>query len=137
MIGAIEALTVGTNDADWPNIWPIIRDHPEFGRSLIGSISYGHTGTADFLLQKLTEEQLGELYAWLLVNYPPSSLDHGNHRPLSQPRAHHFFATTACNARLSSSSSATVCLSWWFSSSSCRSRFASLTSIPPYFPFQR
>src|SRR5664280_387876 len=53
---------------------------------------------------------------------------HHYHCLLSQPRAHHFFATTACNARLSSSSSATVCLSWWFSSSSCRSRFASLTS---------
>ena len=45
--------------------------------------------------------------------------------------------TTACNARLSSSSSATTCFSCRFSSSSCRSRRASLTSIPPYFAFQR
>src|SRR5208283_3058559 len=52
-------------------------------------------------------------------------------------RAYHFFVTTACNARLSSSSSATACFSCRFSSSSCRSRRASLTSIPPYFAFQR
>src|ERR1700690_774262 len=42
---------------------------------------------------------------------------HHYHRFLPQLRAHHFYATTAYNARLSSSSSATVCLSWWFSSS--------------------
>src|ERR1019366_10199303 len=54
-----------------------------------------------------------------------------------QLRAYHLFVTTACNARLSSNSPATACFSCRFSSSSCRSRRASLTSIPPYFAFQR
>jgi len=43
---------------------------------------------------------------------------HHQHRLSPHLRAHHFFATTACNARLSSSSSATVCFSCRFSSSS-------------------
>src|SRR4029077_674634 len=62
---------------------------------------------------------------------------HHPHRLPLHLRAYHFFVTTACNARLSSSSSATACFSCRFSSSSCRNRRASLTSIPPYFAFQR
>src|SRR5271169_1898030 len=62
---------------------------------------------------------------------------HHSHRLPLHLRAYHFFVTTACNARLSSSNSATACFSCRFSSSSCRSRRASLTSIPPYFAFQR
>jgi hypothetical protein len=75
MVGVIEATLSGAQDAGWCDIWPIIRDYPEFGRSLIGSVSYAHAGAADFL-QKLTDEQLGEFYVWMLVNYPPSPLDH-------------------------------------------------------------
>ena len=41
------------------------------------------------------------------------------------------------NARMSTACSATMCFSWWFSSSNCRSRFASLSSIPPYLDFHR
>src|SRR5579872_7069591 len=52
-------------------------------------------------------------------------------------RAYHFFATTACNACLSSVRSATRCFSRRFSSSKARRRLASLTSIPPYFAFHR
>src|SRR5579864_2919433 len=52
-------------------------------------------------------------------------------------RAYHFFATTACNACLSSVRSATRCFSRRFSSSKARRRLASLTSMPPYFAFQR
>jgi hypothetical protein len=75
MVGAIKALFSGAGDAGWPDIWPVIRDHPEFGRLVIGSVSYTHAGSADFLA-KLTEEQLGELCIWMLVNYPPSRGDH-------------------------------------------------------------
>jgi hypothetical protein len=75
MVCAIEALLSGARDAGWPEIWPVIRDYPEFGRLVIGSVSYAHAGSADFLT-RLTEEQLGEFYVWMLVNYPPSPLDH-------------------------------------------------------------
>src|SRR5581483_3913582 len=51
--------------------------------------------------------------------------------------AYHFFESTALNPTISSACSATSCFSLRFSSSSCRSRCASLTSSPPYFAFQR
>src|SRR5205814_5095544 len=46
-----------------------------------------------------------------------------------------FFATTVFKAWLSSVRSATTCFTRRFSSSSCRSRRASLISKPPYSPF--
>jgi hypothetical protein len=47
-----------------------------------------------------------------------------------------FFRKTAFNASRSRLRSATSCFSRRFSSSTCRSRCASLTSSPPYFNFQ-
>src|SRR5581483_546097 len=52
-------------------------------------------------------------------------------------RLHHFFETTALSAWLSKVKSATSCLSRRFSSSRAFSFFASLTSMPPNFAFQR
>jgi len=75
MLGAIEALTSNTRDAGWPDVWPIVRDFPTFGRSVVESMSYRHGGSANFL-RALTEAQLGDLYAWMLANYPPSLHDH-------------------------------------------------------------
>jgi CRISPR-associated endonuclease Cas1 len=37
MMAAIEAMLSELPDAGWPEIWPIIRDYPAFGRSLIES----------------------------------------------------------------------------------------------------
>src|SRR5664279_2855170 len=64
---------------------------------------------------------------------------HLHHQHCLSPRlrAHHFFATTAFNARMSTACSATMCLSCRFSSSSCFSRLASLNSNPPYLLFHR
>jgi len=75
MIGALEAILSTCDDADWCDIWPLLEEYPTFGRSLIESVSYGHGGAASFLT-KLTAKQLGEFYAWMLVNYPPSGMDH-------------------------------------------------------------
>src|SRR5262249_25712154 len=47
------------------------------------------------------------------------------------------FATPAFNAWMSSVCSATICFRRRFSSSSCLRRCISLSSIPPYFAFQR
>src|SRR5579872_6891764 len=55
------------------------------------------------------------------------------------PRAHKlqpFFLITVVSASLSRLRSATSCFRRRFSSSSARSFFASLTSMPPYFDFQ-
>jgi hypothetical protein len=75
MVGAIEALISGTHDAGWSEIWPIIRDYPDFGRIVVAAVSYASPGSANFL-EKLSEDQVGDFYIWLLANYPPSALDH-------------------------------------------------------------
>jgi hypothetical protein len=75
MVGAIEALISGTHDAGWQEIWPVMRDYPDFGRVVVGSVSYASPGAATFV-EKLNEDQLGTFYIWLLTNYPPSPLDH-------------------------------------------------------------
>src|ERR1700675_771533 len=74
-----------------------------------------------------TGASLAQLYFYL----------HHQHGLSPHLRAHHFFATTAFNARMSTACSATMCFSGWFSSSSCRSRFASLSSNPPNLLFHR
>jgi hypothetical protein len=75
MVAAIEAVLSGAPGAGWPDIWPTIRDHPDFGRFVIGAVSYKHGGAANFIT-KLTENQLGEFYVWMLMNYPPLPNDH-------------------------------------------------------------
>jgi hypothetical protein len=75
MIGAIEALLSTCDDADWCEIWPLLEEYPKFGRSLIESVSYRHGGAPSFVT-KLTAKQLEEFYAWMLLNYAPSSTDH-------------------------------------------------------------
>src|SRR3954470_10613154 len=48
---------------------------------------------------------------------------------------HPFFEITALSTSRSRLKSATRCFRRRFSSSTCRNRFASLTCMPPYFPF--
>lgn len=75
MMHAIKALLSGAEDAGWPDVWPIFRDYPEFGRFAIESISYAYGGHPNFV-EKLNEAEVGDLYTWLLVQYPPSAGDH-------------------------------------------------------------
>src|SRR5690606_38263103 len=81
----------------------------------------------------------------------PTEADHSAGAPLgnsecSEKIAHslapsgglyHFFRTTALSIWMSRAWSATSCLSRRFSSSSCFTLLASLTSMPPNFAFQR
>jgi hypothetical protein len=75
MLSAIEALLSATKDAGWNDVWPVIRDYPECGHSIIESVSYPGGGYHEFV-EKVSEAELGDLYTWLLINYPPSSNDH-------------------------------------------------------------
>src|SRR5271165_5290620 len=94
---------------------------PELSASLMKSTD--HT----WLLHQPTGPSLAQLDFYL----------HHQHRLPPRLRAHHFFATTAFSARMSTACSATMCFSCRFSSSSCRKRFASLSSIPPNLLFHR
>src|SRR3569833_853817 len=52
-------------------------------------------------------------------------------------RLYQFLPSTSFSARLSKVSSASTCFSFWFSSPSCFSFLASLTSRPTYIVFHR
>jgi hypothetical protein len=60
----------------------VIREYSEFGRNLVESLSYGRGGTANWL-SKLSEDQIGEFYVWMMSNYPPSQSDHRGARAMS------------------------------------------------------
>lgn len=68
-LGACKALLVNASDASWSTVWPILRDHNNFGRELVESLCYGMAGELPFV-DKLTESQVGELYIWMVRNYP-------------------------------------------------------------------
>jgi len=68
-INAAQALMKHTNDAGWGKIWPIFAKSKEIGREIVESASYGDVGHGSFIT-KLSEPELGELYLWMVGNYP-------------------------------------------------------------------
>ncbi|PYT57412.1 MAG: hypothetical protein DMG35_20320 [Acidobacteria bacterium] len=68
-ITAAQALMKHTNDAGWGKIWPIFVQSKEIGREIVESASYGDVGHGSFIT-KLCEPELGELYLWMVENYP-------------------------------------------------------------------
>jgi Trypsin-like peptidase domain len=74
LLEAINQLMFHSRDAAWASIWPIIQDDVDFGRSLIGFIIDNSWRTYDKstpFAKRLTEEQLADLYIWMLHQYPP------------------------------------------------------------------
>jgi hypothetical protein len=73
---AYEAATV------WPTIWPLITSNEPFGRALVERVALEdrHAGAIG---RQLTEDQLADLYLWLLGQYPHESDPHieGVHTP--------------------------------------------------------
>jgi hypothetical protein len=66
---SVEAIMTLAVDAGWPFVWPILSTRTEFARHLVESLSYSNPGAVHFI-RKLTEPELGDLYAWMLRNYP-------------------------------------------------------------------
>jgi hypothetical protein len=57
------------NDSGWPAIWPAILSNTEFGRALISGIAEGRF-ISENMEKKLTEQELGSLYLWLVEQFP-------------------------------------------------------------------
>lgn len=68
-ITAAQALLKYTDDAGWGRIWPIFLKRKEIGREIVESASFSDVGHGSFIT-KLSESQLGELYLWMVENYP-------------------------------------------------------------------
>lgn len=56
-------------DAGWSIVWPAIQQDTEFGREVITAVAHGESYRAS-IGQKLTEDQLADLYIWLVKQFP-------------------------------------------------------------------
>lgn len=68
-IAAAHELMLHTPDAGWPEVWPIIQEHTDFGRSLLEEVACRDRRRGQ-IVQRLTEEQSGDLFLWLATQYP-------------------------------------------------------------------
>jgi hypothetical protein len=68
-IAAARALMTHAKDAGWSVVGPAIREDTEFGREVISAIVHGFYGGTASIGQQLTEEQLADLYIWLVRQY--------------------------------------------------------------------
>lgn len=67
-----KALLKASDDAGWSTLWPMIQSDVPFGRVLLEDISYGQPDRASFT-DSLSDAQLGNLFIWLLEQYPPDN----------------------------------------------------------------
>jgi hypothetical protein len=68
-MASAQALLRWTSDAGWPIVWPAIKENETIGRAVAESFSFGNPGGTSFT-EKLREDELGELYLWMVEVYP-------------------------------------------------------------------
>lgn len=66
---AAKILLMYAEDAGWSTIWPLIQSDDDFGMKLVTKVAYSSSGWAP---PQLTEDQLADLYIWLVRHYPPT-----------------------------------------------------------------
>jgi len=69
-IVAARELMCHAEDGGWPVVWPAIVQDAEFGREVIEGIAHTLDSPAATIAQWLSEEQLADLYVWLVNQYP-------------------------------------------------------------------
>jgi len=65
-IVAARVLMIHANDAGWSVVGPAILEDTEFGREVISAVAHN----AESIWKRLTEDQLADLYIWLVRQYP-------------------------------------------------------------------
>ena len=67
-------LLLHTTDSDWPTVWSLIQDHTAFRRDVFSVLlDFSEQGKHTLaLFQRLSEDQLADLYLALVQDYPPS-----------------------------------------------------------------
>ncbi len=69
-IVAAGVLIAHAEDAGWSTVWPAIQQDVEFGQEVIATVAHGLDRSAASIGQRLTEDQLADLYIWLVRQYP-------------------------------------------------------------------
>lgn len=54
----------------WNALWPLILEDGPFGRNFVERLAYTYFLTPTVLLNRLSEDQVAELYCWLVEHYP-------------------------------------------------------------------
>jgi len=57
-------------DCGWEVVWPIIQKDTEFGKEVISAVEHGFGQYTNYIENRLTEEQLVDLYIWVARQYP-------------------------------------------------------------------
>lgn len=57
------------SDAGWQKVWPVIQGDTDFGRALLEEVAARDRRTSR-VAQRLTDEQVADLYLWLAAHYP-------------------------------------------------------------------
>jgi len=65
-----QSLILHTREPVWSVVWPAIQDNPKFGCDVISGVASRYEDRGAQLLRVLDEGQLGELYRWLLKQFP-------------------------------------------------------------------
>lgn len=69
IIAAYELMT-HADDAGWSIVWPAIQQDTEFGRKLIELLAYEKDMFETKAGKLITEDQLADLYIWIVYQYP-------------------------------------------------------------------
>lgn len=67
-LAAALSLVRFADDAGWSAVWPALESDRDFGTKLIASLAY----RSDWNAQQLSEEQVADLYLWMVQQYPPA-----------------------------------------------------------------
>ena len=71
-VAAASALMNHTEHAGWSALWPVMEQHPNFGREVVESRAVSSGVAGHSFLSRLNEQQLADLYIWMVNQYPPS-----------------------------------------------------------------
>jgi len=71
-IVAARVLMCHTADASWSDVWSAMQNDPEFGREVITGVAYEDDRHSASIGRKLSEQQLAELFVWLVRQFPYS-----------------------------------------------------------------
>lgn len=67
---AASVLMKHADDAGWSVVWPAIQQAPDFGREVLSEVSYRSSGKNKSIADRLSEDQLSDLYIWLSRQFP-------------------------------------------------------------------
>jgi len=72
VLNAAVLLVQHAEDAGWTFVWPAVLAEQAFGREVLMEVAHGLHHNATEVTSKMTEDQLGDLFVWLVKEFPYS-----------------------------------------------------------------